>query len=444
MSGRFYNTNAEASIIAAMMKKGIAEKHLNRLTTEDFYIECHRKIFLAMQALYILKRPIELALMDDMLTQQNGSDGMKLMAELVSIMQKNSFSAEFVLDEHIRLVKDCSKRRRLYEILDGGRKDLERDEMDYGAIIADMASQMRSLNDTSHSSSETLQDVLLNAFTDLEERSRGLRKGMPSGVQVLDNHTAGFHRGEMTIIGARPAVGKSALACQIAIGAAENGHKVCILSREMTDVQYGVRVLARGTRVSNMRMRTGELTERDWEELSESANLYNKHDIRFLFDIKNIEDLVSEVQRIKDTHGLDMLIVDYIQLLQSKQKFDKDYQRIGYISKSLKDLSTELNIAVIGLAQVGRSTDGSMPGLSELRGSGDLEQDADNVIFMHRPESPEDKWVKPADKGIFNAVRMMKNQYIVLNIAKQRQGETCAMSCIFNPASMTFTGVVNS
>lgn len=435
-NGNFYNLDAEKSILAAMMKKGIAEKYINQLTPEEFYQEEHRKLFIAMQALYILKKPIDLPLMDEMLTRQNGNAD--LMNELFSIIQTNSFNAEFALGEHIRIVKDCAERRELYNVLDKARNGLKNPAYEYAAILADTRARLRGLT-KSKGHIESLQTVLLNAFTDLEERAAGYRKGMPSGVEVLDKHTAGFHKGEMTIIGARPAVGKSALACQIAIGAAQNGHKVCVLSREMTDIQYGVRILSRGTQVSNIRMRTGELTDKDWEQLSESTVIYGNHDIKFLFDIKFIEDLQAEAQALKESEGLDMLIVDYIQLLQSKQRFEKDYQRIGYISKALKDMSTELNIAVIALAQVGRSSDGSMPTLSELRGSGDLEQDADNVIFLHHPESPSDKWLREKDKEIFDALEAMKYQLLIMNVAKQRQGETGALTCIFNPASMTFT-----
>jgi replicative DNA helicase len=206
----------------------------------------------------------------------------------------------------------------------------------------------------------------------------------------------------------------------------------------MTDVQYGIRILAKGTSVSNMRMRTGDLSEKDWEQLTDSMMLYSNHDIRFMFSTKYIEDLRAEVEAMKEQDGLDMLIVDYVQLLQTKQRFDKDYQRIGFISKALKDMSTELNIAVIALAQVGRSTEGDMPSLSELRGSGDLEQDADNVLFLHRPEEADDRWVKPSERGVFDAIQSMKCQYIVMNVAKQRQGETGPVTCMFNPRAMLF------
>jgi replicative DNA helicase len=434
------NIDAERSVLAAMMKKGVAGKYISRLTPEDFTNPSHQRLFTAMQALHISKRPIDLPCMSDMTAHLAPAKADEDMIYLMEIMRTCSFAVEYAIEEHIRLVKDCAKRRATYQVFENALRKLSDPNSDVDLVISDAQGKFRKLHEVK-SDSDTLQKVLLDAFEALEGRSKGAEKGMLSGVKMLDAKTAGFHKGEMTIIGARPAVGKSALAAQIAIAAAEAGYKVCILSREMTGVQYGIRILARGTKVSNMRMRTGELTDDDWGQLSDSLMLYGNHDIRFMFSTKYIEDLKMEAEAMKETDGLDMLIVDYIQLMQTRQRFDKDYQRIGFISKTLKDLSTELNISVIALAQVGRSTDGSMPMLSELRGSGDLEQDADNVIFIHRPEDAQDKWVRPSDRGIFDALRSMKCQYLVLNVAKQRQGETGAAACIFDPRAMSFTEV---
>ena len=440
MDTKLYNLEAERSVLAAMMKKGMPERYIGQLTPEDFFDRDHQKLYTAMQALYILKTPLDIVVMDDMLTKQCGSKQVPGLMDKLMKMMTNSFGLEFSIKEHIRLVRDASNRRRFCTMVDiaKARASDMGDELE--SVVADVQSKLRTFTEVTREN-VTLQTVLLNAFNELEDRSKGINKGMPSGVETLDAKTAGFHRGEMTIIGARPAVGKSALACQIAISASQAGNKVCVLSREMTDVQYGMRILARGTKVSNMRMRTGSLTDADWSQLAESSVLYTDCDIKFMFATKAVEDLVAEARAMKEKDGLDMLIIDYIQLLQSRQRFEKDYQRIGYISKALKDLSTELNIAVVALAQVGRSADNSMPTLSELRGSGDLEQDADNVIFLHRPEDQHDKWVRPSDKGAFNALQMMKSQYLVMNIAKQRQGETGSVACAFNPASMTFTTV---
>lgn len=430
----YYNTQAERAIIASMTKKGIAEKHISRLTPEDFYDPNHASIFNAMQRVFAEKKGIDFVLLAEMLTKLYGNDDlMTLFFEIT----RASMGTEFLINEHIEIVRAAARRRRIRKALDRLCKQLDDPESETDSVVADLQGKLRDYKEVK-AESVTLQSVLLSAFEELDERAKGKNKGMPSGLKVLDAKTAGFHKGEMTIIGARPAVGKSAFAGQIALSAAENGNKVCVCSREMTDVQYGIRILARGTSVSNMRMRTGNLIDKDWEQLSDSLTLYGSHDIRFMFSTKYIEDLRAEVEAMKEQDGLDMLIVDYVQLLQSKQRFEKDYQRIGYISKALKDMSTELNITVIALAQVGRSTEGDMPTLSELRGSGDLEQDADNVLFMHRPEEADDKWVKPSERGLFDAIKSMKCQYIVLNIAKQRQGETGPVTCVFNPRAMSF------
>lgn len=437
----FYNLDAEKSVLAAMMKTGIAGKYISQLTPEDFYKNEHRALYMAMQGLYIQKKPIDLPLMDDMLGKQNG-DAAKFMSVLIELMKTHSFAAEFSVCEHIRLVREASRRRALYRIIEKARGQL----MDASCELQDIACGLKTglkncENAPSVQEAKTLQEVLMSTYTELEERCRGIDRGMPSGIDVLDRVTAGFHRGEFTIVGARPAVGKSAFAAQAAIGAAENGYKVLICSREMTDIQYGIRILARGTKVSNLRMRTGNLSDQDWQELSQSITRYDRNDIRFIFDAKYIEDLNERVWAMKERFGLDMLIVDYIQLMQTRQKADKDYQRIGYISKALKDLSTDLNIAVIGLAQVGRGTDGSMPSLADLRGSGDLEQDADNVIFIHRPMDAYDDYVKPEHRGLFGNLGMTGSQYLALNLAKHRQGETGVTVCLFRPASMTFRGI---
>lgn len=430
----YHNTRAERAIIASMSKKGIAEKHISRLTPEDFYDPNHASIFNAMQRVFAEKKGIDFVLLAEMLTKLYGNDDlMETFFEITRV----SLGAEFLINEHIEIVRAAAKRRNIRTALDRLCKQLDDSDTEVDAVVADVQGKLRHFNEVK-SETMDLQNVLLSAFTELDERAKGKNRGMPSGLKSLDAKTAGFHKGEMTIIGARPAVGKSALAGQIALSAADHGNKVCICSREMTDVQYGIRILAKGTSVSNMRMRTGELTENDWEQLTDSMMLYSDHDIRFMFSTKYIEDLRAEVEAMKDRDGLDMLIVDYVQLLQTKQRFDKDYQRIGFISKALKDMSTELNIAVIALAQVGRSTEGDMPSLSELRGSGDLEQDADNVLFIHRPEDADDRWVKPSERGVFGAIQSMKCQYIVLNIAKQRQGETGPVTCMFNPRAMSF------
>ena len=432
----YYNLEAERAILAAGMKRGGNWKKLQALTADDFYDAAHKRLFSAEQALLSAGKPADMATMPAALAKYGDADAdMLVLMEIV----RNSFGAEFGIDENVRILKDLHLRRTLHAELENAMDALGDAANDTDAILERTRQRLRDMVATGHEW-QNISSVMLNTFKALERRANGEDKGMPYGIQMLDKHMAGLHRGELTVIGARPAVGKSALGAYIAISAAAAGYRVGICSREMTDVQYGVRLLANRTQVDPMRMRTGEIRDADWEDITEALEHFGPQPIDFLFTTRNVEDLRMEVQKRVDSDGLDVLVVDYMQLLQTRERFEKDYLRVGYVSKTLKDMTVDYNIAVVALAQVGRSSDGDMPTLAELRGSGDIEQDADNVIFMHRPK-PDEKYVDPSDRDLIRGLEMQKLRYIALDIAKQRQGETMTTSVIFDPARMRFTGI---
>ena len=432
----YYNLEAERATISAGMKRGGNWKKLQALTAEDFYDAAHQRIFRAEQALLSAGKPADMATMPAALAKYGDAD-----ADMLVLMEiaRNSFGAEFGIDENVRILKDLHLRRTLHAELENALDALGDAANETEAILERTRQRLRDMVATGHEW-QNISSVMLNTFKALERRAKGEDKGMPYGIQMLDKHMAGLHRGELTVIGARPAVGKSALGAYIAISAAAAGYRVGICSREMTDVQYGVRLLANRTQVDPMRMRTGEIRDADWEDITEALEHFGPQPIDFLFTTRNVEDLRMEVQKRVDSDGLDVLVVDYMQLLQTRERFEKDYLRVGYVSKTLKDMTVDYNIAVVALAQVGRSSDGDMPTLAELRGSGDIEQDADNVIFMHRPK-PDEKYVDPSDRDLIRGLEMQKMRYIALDIAKQRQGETMTTSVVFDPARMRFTGI---
>lgn len=432
----YYNLEAERATIASGMKRGGSWKKLQALTAEDFYDAAHQRIFRAEQALLSAGKPADMATMPAALAKYGDADADMLV--LMEIM-RSSFGAEFGIDENVRILKDLHLRRTLHAELENAMDALGDAANETDAILERTRQRLRDMVATGHEW-QNISSVMLNTFKALERRAKGEDKGMPYGIQMLDKHMAGLHRGELTVIGARPAVGKSALGAYIAISAAAAGYRVGICSREMTDVQYGVRLLANRTQVDPMRMRTGEIQDADWDDITEALEHFGAQPIDFLFTTRNVEDLRMEVQKRVDSEGLDVLVVDYMQLLQTRERFEKDYLRVGYVSKTLKDMTVDFNIAVVALAQVGRSSDGDMPTLAELRGSGDIEQDADNVIFMHRPK-PDEKYVDPSDRDLIHGLEMQKLRYIALDIAKQRQGETMTTSVIFDPARMRFTGI---
>lgn len=434
----FYNHDAEAAVLAALTTgKRDAAQYAMRLEAEDFHRAEHRSVFKAIQHLIAAGQDVTLLTIADRLTKAEGSDS-ALIATLPEL--RTHAIVGWAIDGHIEIVKAAAMRRDLYTRLDNAKQQLMDADIDVSAVLESTRQSLRDMIITGHQWHE-MPDVLLSTYEALERRQKGEEKSMPSGIGILDKMTSGFHRGELTIIGARPAVGKSALGMHIALATAAQGYRVGVVSREMTDVQYGARILGSRAEIEPGKMRTGQLDPYDWTQLSEAMQHYSEMNVSFMFSARDIEDLRMEVQRKIDGEGLDMLVIDYLQLLQTRRRFEKDYLRVGYISKAIKDMTTDFNIPIIALAQVGRSSARTMPDLSELRGSGDIEQDADNVIFMHRPEDAGDESILSGDGGMIAALEAEGKQYIVLEIAKQRQGQTGRTAVVFDPARMRYTGI---
>lgn len=440
MADTFFNEKAEQMVISAFLTDSDCQKDIPRVTSEMFFNPDYKSLFEAIQSLFMNKKTIDLVMLSEELRVRNNLDEPRLTTMAVKVVTESGIVAKYRLKDHIEVLSKLAIRRRFYDILGKAKESLMLPENDTGAVLESTRQALRDIVTTNHSW-KSMNDVLMETFETLERRSRGEEEIMPSGISTLDKCTTGFHKGELTIIGARPAVGKSALGAHIALMTAQNGYKVGICSREMTTVQYGTRILSRDADIDNQRMRTGELDPEDWAKISQALGLYANMNIAFMFSTRFVEDLRMEVQKKVDSNELDMLVVDYLQLLQTRQKFEKDYLRIGYISKMLKDMTTDFNISVIALAQVGRGSEGAMPTLAELRGSGDIEQDADNVIFMHKPSELEDKYIHPQDKELFQTLQENGMQYMALGVAKQRQGETGVVSVVFNPSRMRFTAI---
>lgn len=434
----YYNLEAERTIIAAIAKGKKYQRFARDLMPDDFYAEAHRRIFRAEQALELAGKPVSMATIPAELAKYGNGDAD--YAALIECVRENGFSAELEVKEDIKIVRALRLRRDLYTELESAKDALDDAGNDTEAILERTRQRLRDLVTTSHSWT-SVKDVMMHTFDTLERRAKGEEKIIPYGIKMLDKYMVGLHKGEMTVIGARPGGGKSALGAFVAMSAASAGYKVGICSREMTDIQYGTRLISNRSTFDPIKMRTGDIQDADWEEITEAMEHFAQQQIDFLFTTRNVEDLRMEVQKRIDSDGLDVLVVDYAQLLQSQEKFSEIFQRVGYISKMLKDMTIDFNIAVIALSQVGRSSQGKMPTLAELRGSGDIEQDADNVIFIHRPKQ-DDECVDPADRAMIPGLEMQKLWYCAIDIAKQRQGETLTTSVIFDPKHMRFTDIL--
>ena len=343
-------------------------------------------------------------------------------------------------DEYAAIVKELSIRRRIVDVsAQISRGALDRSQ-DCAKTLDDARLALADIVVSRHAT-QGIGDVLANAYAYVVGVASGDIKPIPTGLACIDDTIGGLYRGEYTIVAARPSVGKSAFAASIALAAARNGARVAICSREMTDVQYGQRLLSSAAYVDGMRMRTGKLYDGEWPLLGDAMAELADLPIDFMFAVRTVEDLRQECMRLKEQSGLDVLVVDYLQLMDSAGSFEKEYLRIGKISHALQALAHDLNIVVLALAQVGRSAQSAMPTLAELRGSGDMEQDADGVIFLHRPENAQDRTVHPLDKSRFDEFKLMGYEYISIHIAKQRNACTGYINILFEPAKMRYYAI---
>jgi len=430
---------AELAVLGAILRKPNTNKgRLTMLHDDDFTDDNTRRLFQAIKATAAKGQTPDLVATDATFTamfpQEIANQLVKLMLDAT-----NTGVAAYI-DSYLDIITELSARRRGIAMLD----DIAARLKDPQASIADTIERMRQRTGAIANSThtwESMTDLLLNTFEKLEQRAKGGEKSVTTGIRNIDTLIGGFYPGELTIIGARPGVGKSAFGANIALAAARDGMKVGIASREMTDIQFGQRLLAHGSNVDGMKLRKAQITAEDWDDLSEGLEYLAQLPVSFLFTVSTVEDLRIEVQKKTEKKELDMLIVDYLQLMRTSKRFPAEYLRVGYISRALKDIALDFQIPVIALAQVSRDTDGQMPSLKSLKDSGAIEQDADGVIFLHRPTSADDPYVDKRDREGFHDFKKRGYTYICIGVAKQRQGTVGQACVLFDSKHMRYVQI---
>lgn len=436
----FQSAAAEQGIICRMLSdKDVARQYAVSISPNDFYDPERSKVFAAIQATVTKRQAVDLVTVDNTLSEMFPAEHSALTDAMLRCVNEMSLSFRSI-DDYIAIVKGLSQRRSSIMTFEDIVKALKDPSRDIAEVI-EQARQQASSAISGTTKWQSMTDVLVSTYEYLEKRQRGEIQGITTGLKGVDFLTGGFFPGELTIIGARPSVGKSAFGANIGIAAAKSGYKVAIVSREMSDIQYGQRIISHDSMVDGMKLRKAELSDDDWLKITETLTEISTLPISFLFASGTIEEMRYEVQRKIDKGELDMLIVDYLQLLRTKRKFDKDYLRVGYISKELKEMAVDFNIPVIALAQVNRDTDGQMPSLKSLKDSGSIEQDADGVIFLHKPSSATDASVDPRDREFFDAYQATNYTYLCIKVAKQRQGMVGQTAVLFMPDIMRYVEI---
>jgi len=424
-----HNLEAEKSVLGAILINNQAfNQAAEVIDSGDFFRDAHRRIFEKMVVLTDRNEPVDFVTLKDELTRSGELDEVGGPAYVSALTDGVPRSAN--VEFYARIVKEKSTLRRLIQSANEVLVRAYDAEEDADTLLDEAERSIFSIAEgRMRSGFVKLSDLVANGYEMLEtlQNSRGLVTGVPSGFVELDEMTSGFQKSDLVIIAARPAMGKTSFVLNMALNAAmEAGKTVGIFSLEMSKEQLFMRMLTSEARVDAHRFRGGFLGEQDYDKLT--AAFARLHDAKVFVDdtaSAGILEMRAKSRRLKLEHGLDMLVVDYLQLMQGRGKFDNRQQELASISRSLKILAKELEIPILALSQLSRATEtraDHRPQLSDLRESGALEQDADIVMFIYREEMYKtgDDQPRPEVEGVAEII-----------VGKQRNGPVGSVNLAF-------------
>ncbi|MDR2602582.1 MAG: replicative DNA helicase [Spirochaetaceae bacterium] len=386
-----HNEEAERAALGAMLldKEAVAKSKFT-LKPEDFYNPANGVVYEAICALDDLNVRADILSVIDILKKSVKLDacgGEPYISALTNVVPTSANIAHY-----IQIVKECSLRRDLIRIaseITACAFDISRDAKEVIAHAQESIFEIASRGQSTPYKylSKILYDTVMHVHEAMKNKDKGLILGVPSGFTKLDALTSGFQKSEMIVIGARPSLGKTALALNMAMNAAiKNKTPVAFFSLEMSDIALGLRMLSAEAHVDSMSLKTGFMDSATYNSITMAAgNLYELP--IYIIDQPNMKlfDLQSSAMRLKAEKNIGIIFIDYLQLIVPENSGRmKDYEQVTEISRSIKGLAKSLDVPIVALSQVGRPSEGNRPSLASLRGSGSIEQDADVVIFLHR------------------------------------------------------------
>lgn len=388
------DAEAEKSLLGAMMlADGAMAEILTILRPDDFYELRHQIIFKAMSELYDQHKPIDLLTVTaELKTQKKLKDvgGAPYLTELSNFVPAASHAKAYA-----EIIEKASTRRRLIKAGNNIANKAYAEDVNVNDLVGEAEKELFAVSDKIVKSDYVAMDQLLaDALERIAElqRNKGVLRGLKTGFTDLDKKTAGLQKGDLVIIGARPAMGKTTFAQNLAYNIANINKKgVLFFSMEMAANEIVDRMISDIADVDNWRMRTGNLSDEEFSRIGDALGDIDELPI-YIDDTSSmtIAELRNKARRAMHDHGIGVVIVDYLQLMAGSDRYAGNrVQEVTEISRGLKVLARELEIPVVALAQLSRNVTGRddpRPVLSDLRESGSIEQDADLVMFLHRPD----------------------------------------------------------
>ena len=419
-----HNIEAEQAVLGAIFLEPEAfSTAAERIGPSDFFRAGHQVIFEAMLELFEKGEPIDLVTVTTLLSDSNKLEiagGVPYLTDLAS-----SVPTAANIDYYSKIVEEKALLRRLIQTATEIVTESYTREDEVEELLDKAEREILAVSSRKNATSfKPIKDVLIEVYDNIEKlhHAKDDVTGIPTGFRDLDRITSGFQKSDLIIIAARPSMGKTAFALNIAQNVAINtDENVAIFSLEMGAEQLVQRMLCAEGNIDSQRLRTGKLEQEDWGKLTMAMGSLSHAGI-FIDDSPGIRvsDIRSKCRRLKQEHGLGMIIIDYLQLIQGSERLRENRQQeVSEISRSLKSLARELEVPVIALSQLSRSVEqrqDKRPMMSDLRESGSIEQDADIVGFLYR----EDYYDKDSD-----------NQNIEIIISKQRNGPTGTVELAF-------------
>ena len=418
-----YSVGAEQAVLGSMIIDPVCINEVAvQVKAEYFYIPQHKEIYAAISSMYELSQSIDFISLLERLKKDGVYDEANGKEYLTKLVQSVPSSANVLT--YVGIIREQYYQRALMTAAKGILKDINENTMDSGKMLDAAEQRIYEIRDGREIGGLThIKDVIsaetydrLTKITDPETRSDYI--GIPTGIGDLDKKITGLNKSDLIILGARPGMGKTSFALNIARNVAVNaGKTVCFFSLEMSRDQLAQRMLSSEAAISSEKLRTGDLANEEWTRLTQAGENLSKAEIYF-DETSNITvpEMMAKLRRMK---RVDLVVIDYLGLMHSPRHTDNRVQEISEITRSLKIMAKELKIPVIACAQLSRATESKgkshKPMLADLRDSGSIEQDADIVLFLYREAYYDSE--KSADEDRSDTTKSM------CIIAKNRHGE---------------------